>query len=94
MGMDGMGGDIDWGKYCSTVHVLREDSGTDNDAGAWDSYIQGTGTGAMDATQMWPLNLDLAMDTGGQTQQTDQNGGNNPGGVFMGARTPGSGNMM
>lgn len=46
----------------------------------------------MDATQMWPLSLDLAMDTGGQTQQTEQN--NNPGGVFMGARTPGSGNMM
>lgn len=47
----------------------------------------------MDATSMWPLNLDLAMDTGGQTQQTDQNG-NNPAGVFMGARTPGSNNMM
>lgn len=65
---------------------------TDINAGAWDSYIQGTGTGAMDASQMWPLNLDLAMDTGGQ--QADQNGGSNPAGVFMGARTPGSGNMM
>ncbi|KAF2172528.1 hypothetical protein M409DRAFT_63187 [Zasmidium cellare ATCC 36951] len=75
MGMEGIGGDIDWG--------------------AWDSYIQGTGTGAMDASQMWPLNLDLAMDTGGQAQPTEQNGGSsNPAGVFMGARTPGTGNMM
>lgn len=62
--------------------------GADIDWGAWDSYIQGTNTSGIDASQMWPLNLDLAMDTG--AQQGQQNGGN---GVFMGATAPG-GNMM
>lgn len=73
--------------------------------GAWDSYIQGTNTGGMDAGQMWPMNLESALDTGGQQQQGQQqsqqqqsgmNGGlNGSSGIFMGATTPGgSTNMM
>ncbi|TKA82612.1 hypothetical protein B0A55_01381 [Friedmanniomyces simplex] len=88
MGMDGLGGDIDWG--------------------AWDQYIQGSGTNAMDPSlQMWPMNVDVGpLDPSmqQQQQQQQQNGQpqpqqqqqagqgapptSSPGGVFMGATTP------
>ncbi|EGP92110.1 fungal specific transcription factor [Zymoseptoria tritici IPO323] len=62
----------------------------DIDWGAWDSYIQGTGAAGLDNTQMWPMNLDLAMDTGGQPgQQHNGTSGLGPGAVFMEA--PGGG---
>ncbi|KAK3115726.1 hypothetical protein LTR53_004647 [Teratosphaeriaceae sp. CCFEE 6253] len=88
-GMDGLGGDIDWG--------------------AWDQYIQGSGTNAMDPSlQMWPMNVDVGpLDPGLQQQQnSSQNHGQSQagqgasqqqqgpptsspgGGVFMGATTP------
>lgn len=66
MGMDGMGTDIDWVRQTDLspclilyANVLQ---------GAWDSYIQGNNA-AMDTTQMWPMNLDLAMDGGASGQQ-------------------------
>ncbi|KAK5694249.1 hypothetical protein LTR97_009871 [Elasticomyces elasticus] len=79
MGMDGLGGDIDWG--------------------AWDSYIQGSGTNAMDPSlQMWPMDVGPLDPVMQQQQQNGQQAGqgaqqgppsNGPGGVFMGATTPG-----
>ncbi|GIZ39942.1 hypothetical protein CKM354_000330300 [Cercospora kikuchii] len=61
----------------------------DIDWGAWDSYIQGTSN---DAGQMWPMNLDLAVDANvqsNQQQQAQQQNGNSvfpttmPGGNAM-----------
>ncbi|KAK4560808.1 hypothetical protein LTR86_005388 [Recurvomyces mirabilis] len=57
--------------------------GADIDWGAWDHYIQGSGTNAMDPTlQMWPMNVDVsALDPSlqqHQQQQNDGGGGNQP----------------
>ena len=71
--------------------------------GAWDSYIQGTGTNTMDPNMsIWPMNLDLSqmdqipVQQQQQQQQSGQSGsGTTAGGgeVFMGSSgsTP---NMM
>lgn len=80
--------------------------GADIDWGAWDSYIQGTGTNTMDPNMsIWPMNLDLSqmdqMPQQGQPQQQQpqqgQSGsgasGSGPGSVFMGS-SGGTPNMM
>ncbi|KAK3724881.1 hypothetical protein LTR37_000929 [Vermiconidia calcicola] len=72
--------------------------GGDVDWGAWDNYI--ANNTAMDAGNMWSMNLDLdsmgAAGSGNQQQQqpTTSNSAPAPGGVFMGATSPNNGNMM
>jgi hypothetical protein len=101
MGMEGLGGDIDWVSYLAAMSLI---SCVITDLwmqGAWDQYIQGTAnntSSVMDPAQMWPMNVDMGSLSdggggGGQPQQQSppnmQQG--NPNGVFMGATTP---NMM
>ena len=73
--------------------------------GAWDNYI--ANNTAMDPGNMWSMNLDIesmgapTTNTGSASQNQTQDGSNqqtpasvatsNPGQVFMGATTPGTG---
>lgn len=75
--------------------------------GAWDNYI--ANNTAMDPGNMWSMNLDIdtmgAPTTNSNASQSQTQDGsnqqtpasmttNNPGQVFMGASTPGAGNVM
>lgn len=91
MGMDGLGGDIDWVSTRAMMTIWEARTDWFYLQGAWDSYIQGTAGTGMEAS-MWPMNLDL----GAMDATTPANGVNGNGNTFMGgAGTPGNtGNMM
>jgi hypothetical protein len=70
-----------------------------NVQGAWDQYIQGSGTNTMDPSlQMWPMNMDFnqldpnLQQSDGQQQPPQQAApgasSGNPADTFMGAATP------